>query len=611
MNKNKILNIVLVFLIISILFILVLIGINFYQDKVRESSYTITLIGLENITLYEGDLYSEPGFNARDINGFDKTSLVKVSGNVNSNVVGQYKIVYSINSFFKKNEVTRIVNVIENPLEDITFSLNGDNVNLNLYDEYDDPGFICIDKNNIDCSNDVTVSSNVLMNKIGNYTTTYTLKIGNKEKVLTRNVIVAGPRYEYSLDKEQMVNTDVVIKLQSNINNFNYIVMPNGEYVYNDLVNYRVSTNGNYKFVVYDENDVNEEVNVFVNNIDKESPKGSCKAIIEGNTTSYNIVVSDNGKIVKYIHKNYPDKVYNTSNFVINSQIENGSILVYDEASNYTEIVCDTNYAPILANSSSFYNYNSDTLKYWIEKPKSNYHIIHIWMDDAYDQLKTALSSPFGSLSSPANILKQEINRMGYGNKGMVALNGSAFVSEDFDQNFYYTISAWKNTAVTPIVIHDGKVIRDFTNQVLPSNQYLTYGLAKDGNLKYYSFYSTSDISVNQKTSQNIINSGIKYTFGFRPVLVSSSKRVVNDNYDGYRRQAIGQIDKNNFIIISTDGVSLNEIADKMVALGCHTGLNLDGGGSVNLFYKGNTSQYTTIWATGCAVPDILYFVEK
>ena len=108
MNKNKILNIILISLIIAILFVLILIGINFYQNKVRESSYIITLIGLENITIYEGEMYTEPGFNARDINGFDKTSLVKVSGNVNGNIVGQYKIVYSINNFFLTLEKTGI-----------------------------------------------------------------------------------------------------------------------------------------------------------------------------------------------------------------------------------------------------------------------------------------------------------------------------------------------------------------------------------------------------------------------------------------------------------------------------------------------------------------------
>lgn len=611
MNKNKILNIVLYSLILVLVVFLILIGINFYQGKVRDNTYIITLLGLDEMTLYEGDMYTELGFNASDMYGNDKTSLVKISGNVDSNVIGKYTITYSINSFFKKNEVVRIINVVENPLKDVTFSLNGGNVNLNLYDEYQEAGFVCFDKNNVDCSSNVIVQGNVLTNKIGNYTTTYILRIGNKEKVLTRNVLITGPSYEYSLDKEEKVNTDVFVKFQSNISNFDYIVNPNGENVYSDIVNYRVSKNGNYRFVIYDKNGVSEEVNVTVSNIDKELPVGSCKAIVNGNTTSYNVVASDNGNIVKYVHKNYPDKIHNTSNFVVNSRIDDGSVLVYDEASNYTEILCDTNYAPILANGSSFYSYNSETLKYWIEKPKSDYNIIHIWMEDAYNQLKTALSNPFGSLSSPSNILKTEINRMGYANKGMVALNGSAFVSEEFDQSFYHTIPAWKNTAVTPIVIHDGKVIRNFTDQILPGNQYLTYGLAKDGKLKYYTFYSTSNIASNKQTSQNIIDSGIKYTFGFRPVLVSSSKRIVSDGYDGYKRQAIGQIDKNNFVIISTDGVSLNEIADKMVALGCHTGLNLDGGGSVNLFYKGNTSQYTTIWATGRAVADILYFVEK
>ena len=611
MNKNKILNIILISLIIAILFVLILIGVNFYQNKVRESSYIITLIGLENITIYEGEMYTEPGFNARDINGFDKTSLVKVSGNVNGNIVGQYKIVYSINNFFKKNEVTRIVNVIENPLKNISFSLKGGDIELNLHDEYIDPGFVCVNKNNIDCSNDVSVSNNILKNKIGNYTIDYVLKIGSKEKVLTRNVNVTGPRYEYNLDKEQIVNTDVVIKFQSNINNFNYIVTPNGENVYDDLVNYRVAKNGNYKFVVYDKNGVMESVDVLVNNIDKESPKGSCKAIIKGNNTSYSVTATDNGKITKYIHSSYPNNVYNNGSFIINSKIDNGSVLVYDEASNYTKVICDTDYDYIGVNSPSIYEYASSTLKYWIEKPTSSHYILHIWMDDAYNQLKTALPSQFGNLETASNILNKEIQNMGYSNKGMVALNGSGFVSETFDSDFFKRVPAWKNTAVTPIVIHNEKVLRNFTNYVLPEKKYFTYGLTNEGVLKYYPFDDVDNIALNQQTAQSIINEGVKYTFGFRPILVANNKRVVSDGEEDRNRQAIGQIDKNNFVIISSSQLSLNDIANRMVSLGCHTAVNLDGGGSVNLFYKGNTNQIVTLRQTNRSLADVLYFVEK
>lgn len=612
MNKNKILDVVLYSLLTLIIIFSIVLGFKFYKSKVLNNTYVINLLGSNNITVYKGEVYKEFGYNARDFQNNDATSLVKIKNNVNVNIIGRYEIVYSINTFFKKNEVKRIVNVIDNPLNDINFSLIGDDIiKINLYDSYSDLGFKCLNKNNLDCSKYVTVNSNVLTNKIGNYIVDYVLNINGKEKKITRLVEVSGPSYEYKLDKEKMVNTDVVIEFRSNINNLEYIIKPNGEIEKNDLIYYKASINDKYKFIMYDSFGISTEVIVLVDNIDKEKPTGSCKAIIDGNNTTYTINATDNNKVIKYVHELYPNDVYLNNQFSINLRIENGKVLIYDEASNFTIIECDTDYMYIKPYGNSIYEYNSDSLNYWVEKLSSNYHLIHIWMDNPYDQMKTALPSTFGKLQTAKNILNYEINNKGYNNKGLVAINGSGFVSEEFDQNFYYKIPAWKNTSVTPIVIYNGSVLRDFTNQVLPTNQYLTYGLTKDGDFKYYSFENSSDINTNQNTSRQIIDDGVKYTFGFRPVLVWNSKRIVNDSSRKYRRQAIGQIDKNNFVIISTSDISLNSIADKMISLGCYTGFNLDGGGSIALFYKDKSNNVTTLLNSGRSIADILYFVEN
>lgn len=231
-------------------------------------------------------------------------------------------------------------------------------------------------------------------------------------------------------------------------------------------------------------------------------------------------------------------------------------------------------------------------------------------MNNPYNQLKTALPHTFGKLEVASSILNNEINSNGYTDKGLIALNGSGFVSDKYDADFFQKIPAWEDTAVTPMVIHNGKVLRNFTNYILPKKKYITYGLTSDNVLKYYSFDEIDNIALNQKIAQSIIDDGVKYTFGFRPILVANNKRVVSDNEEDRNRQAIGQIDKNNFVIISSSRLSLDQIANKMISLGCHTAVNLDGGGSVNLFYKGNTSQIVTLRQTNRALADVLYFVE-
>ena len=51
--------------------------------------------------------------------------MVKITNTINSDIIGTYEVVYEINNFFKKNKAVRVVNVVENPLDDVKFSLKG------------------------------------------------------------------------------------------------------------------------------------------------------------------------------------------------------------------------------------------------------------------------------------------------------------------------------------------------------------------------------------------------------------------------------------------------------------------------------------------------------
>lgn len=84
-----------------------------YEDK---ESPKIELKGSSNITLYLGDKYKEPGYEVTDNCDKNLTSKVTVSGNVNSDKIGTYKITYQVtDSSNNQSTLTRTVVVTNIP----------------------------------------------------------------------------------------------------------------------------------------------------------------------------------------------------------------------------------------------------------------------------------------------------------------------------------------------------------------------------------------------------------------------------------------------------------------------------------------------------------------
>lgn len=601
MKKNKNVIIILIFFIVIILGIFVYNNIKNHQENVKINTYNITLNGSNELSIYEGEKYQELGFKAIDYQGKDANNLVKIDNKIDNTKIGDYYVIYSINNEYKTNEVKRLVHVIVSPLQDIDFKLNGEEeIDINIHDQYNDLGYTISDEN---FNKNVVLNGSVNPEKVGIYEISYTLTIADKSKTITRKVNVKGSKYLQKLNTTDPTNQSITITLTNQYKDFKSFINPNLEEIKEETINYVVTENGDYKFYIIDNNDNKEEIIVNINNIDREAPTGTCTGIIKNNITNINIDANDNNKIVKYTYNN---QEYG-NNFNINGKIENVSVNVSDIAGNIGIIKCDVIYEPNIPTGTIIDSYNSETLKYWYQK-SDGYKLTYIWVKDAYNQFKTAIPSTFGTLATTENIMKYTISKNNYTDKGMVAINGSGFVSTEFDSSYYYKIKAWKNSAVTPIVIVDGKVIRDFTNQELPNSKYRTYGLSSDGYFKYYSFKNGKDISNNTKTAEQIINDGVKYTFGFEPVLVGEGN--VSGNTKAVR-QGICQLDLNNFIIVSNGNLTLNEFSNYMKNIGCKIAVNTDGGGSANEYYKKNDSTINSIRVTPRAIADIVYFVEK
>ena len=183
----------------------------------------------------------------------------------------------------------------------------------------------------------------------------------------------------------------------------------------------------------------------------------------------------------------------------------------------------------------------------------------------------------------------------------------SAFAKDSFGENITETTSAIaeNNSAIfaingdyygfrdTGIIIRNGVAYRD---------KGAREGLAfyKDGSAKVYDETTTD--------ADTLVSEGVWQTLSFGPAVVKDSKKVdgidqveVDTNFGNHSiqgqqpRTAIGVIDDNHFVFVVVDGrsegysvgVTMPELAQIMLDLGCKTAYNIDGGGSSTMYFNG------------------------
>lgn len=76
-------------------------------------------------------------------------------------------------------------------------------------------------------------------------------------------------------------------------------------------------------------------------------------------------------------------------------------------------------------------------------------------------------------------------------------------------------------------------------------------------------------------------------------------------------RQAICQVNANNFILITGSNLNRDDLINIMLDLKCQTGTNLDGGGSIALLFKDkNSNEIETVIGNQRALTEVGYFIE-
>ena len=183
--KDKVLNIIIVILIIVVLLLLSMLFFYYYyvENVGLEKFLNIKLNGSKEIVLNYKDKYTDKGAKAT-YKGKNITKNIKVSNNLDTSHVGNYKYTYTIKYKKVSKSIIRKVKVVDKNRPSI--ELNGEK-EITIYkgSEYKEPGFKANDNYDGDITSKVKVDSNVDINKIGDYKIIYSIKdsSGNENSV--------------------------------------------------------------------------------------------------------------------------------------------------------------------------------------------------------------------------------------------------------------------------------------------------------------------------------------------------------------------------------------------------------------------------------------------
>ena len=236
---------------------------------------------------------------------------------------------------------------------------------------------------------------------------------------------------------------------------------------------------------------------------------------------------------------------------------------------------------PIITDSS----YYDGKIMIDIERFESNklvYYVANVELSDVR-YLKTAFAhDTFG------RNIRETTSVMAARNEAIFAINGD-----------YY---GFRNDG---LIIRNGTLYRDVPRPRSGNDALI---IDKDGNLAVVSEGSVS--------GEELVLNGVLHSFSFGPGLVVDGVNVARTGTNN-PRTAIGQIAPLHYVFIVVDGrtsvshgISLFDLAELFIGLGCHTAYNLDGGGSACMWFLGRTINNPTGSGSRIAersISDIIY----
>ncbi len=317
-----------------------------YKSSSMESATSkyITILGANPLVVENNTTFVDPGYNS---NGY----TVQKSTNYR-NSPGLYTVTYMVyDNGTLKEKVNRYVVVSNVASADApVITLNGDaNVVLKVGSTYIEPGYIAIDPTDGPITSRVTTTTNVNMNVIGEYQVVY--KVTNSKGLTsTKKRLVSvidkdlNMYAQVTLSPEVATKDKVEITLKITGNEYSHIVLPDNTTSKDVTVKYDATSNDLYIFKIYDIHGNSTEKKVFVENIDRIPPTGTCSAVSQGGVVTYTVTGNDDSGIKGYSYyagNDYTEfKSSNTFKYIMDYNL--ASVIVQDIAGNTTKISCST-----------------------------------------------------------------------------------------------------------------------------------------------------------------------------------------------------------------------------------------------------------------------------
>lgn len=604
----------------------------------EKESVGFKLNGKEKVTIKKNGEYKERGFAAFSTLEGDISDYVTMSGNVDPTEPGIYKLYYTLEYKTVSETLERTVEVVDK----YSVMINGDAVVYVLKgSEYKEQGVSVTSSDGSKIEHEVKIENEVDTNVVGDYYINYKVTFGDVEQELMRKVVVYEMVYELKANTNESTSDKVILSFNTESEYYAYTI-------YNDkktsLKKFDVEVYSNMKitYKIYDVfgNFVTKEMDV--KNINRVAMSATCTATVANDKTVYNVGSNRTISKVDYYGAGIRVGSDKSPNYTYKGKLNpksSISVVVYDNSNNTVKADCkivdkttststtpsaspqpstSPQTSPSTGSGSVVFSSNSNTMKVTITK-NSTYYITRVWMSNPHQQINKFDSPSYGkSLVRPSKLLSNAVTTYGLTNKALVGFNASGFYLKDtYDSASVNKYPAFDKTSVGTIVITNGQVVRNAYTKAYKT--WYIAGVDSSNTLRIFTdakASSDSELAAKKTWADGVINSGIRNTFTFAGPLVidgkaTSSTTSFPSSGSALNRQAICQVDANNFVLITGTNLTRQNLIDIMLKLNCRTGTNLDGGGSIALLYKqAGSNEIKKVIGDSRSLTEVGYFSD-
>lgn len=597
------------------------------------------LNGKEKITIKKGGEYKERGFAAFSTLEGNISDYVTMSGNVDPDEPGIYKIYYTLEYKTVSKTLERVIEVVDK----YSIMIEGDAVVYVLKGaEYKEQGVKVTSSDGSLIEHEVKIENEVDTSKVGNYYINYKVTFGDVEQELMRKVVVYSLDYELKANTTDVTSDKVVVSFNTESDYYAYTI-------YNDKktslkkFDVEVYSNMEVTYKIYDIFGNFVEDKVDVKNINRTPLTATCTATVYDDKTVFNVTSNKTINKIEYFGAGIRIASEKNANYTYKGKLNpksSISIILYDSFSSTVNVDCNivnrtTSSTPSPSPSSNpqtspgsggstgsgssvVFSTSSSTMKATITK-NGSYYITRVWMSNPHKQVNKFDSPNYGSsLTKPSTLLSNAISTYGLSNKALIGFNASGFYLKDtYDASSVNKYPAFNKTSVGTIVITNGKVVRNAYTKAYKT--WYIAGVDSSNTLRIFTDKagtSDSELATKKTWADGVISSGIRNTFTFGgPLVIDGKASNITTSFpspsSALNRQAICQIDANNFVLITGSKLTRNNLIDIMLDLKCKTGTNLDGGGSIALLYKEkNSNTIKKVIGDSRALTEVGYFSE-